>query len=71
MAEVNKLAKNTSRDFPGGPVFKTPGVHCRRHRFDPWSGNEAPTGFHLQKGFTREHYLIKISLRRVKDARTR
>ena len=28
-----------SRDFPGGPVIKTPRFHCRGHRFDPWSGN--------------------------------
>ena len=24
-------------DFPGGPVFKTLCLHCRRHGFDPWS----------------------------------
>ena len=28
-----------TRDFPGGPVIKTPTFHCRGHRFDPWSGN--------------------------------
>ena len=22
-------------DFPGGPVVKTPGFHCRGQRFDP------------------------------------
>ena len=27
------------RDFPGGPVAKTPGFQCRGTRFDPWSGN--------------------------------
>ena len=27
------------RDFPGGPVVKTPRVHCRGHGFNPWSGN--------------------------------
>ena len=27
------------RDFPGGPVVKTPSFHCRGHRFDPWPGN--------------------------------
>ena len=32
-----------SRDFPTGPVVKTPGFQCRGHRFDPWSGNEGPT----------------------------
>ena len=29
----------TSRDFPGGPVVKSPRFYCRGHRFDPWSGN--------------------------------
>ena len=27
------------RDFPGGPVAKTPRSECRGPRFDPWSGN--------------------------------
>ena len=27
------------RDFPGGPVVKTPCFHCKGHRFDPWSWN--------------------------------
>ena len=26
------------RDFPGGPVVKTPCFHCRGHGSDPWSG---------------------------------
>ena len=26
------------RDFPGGPVVKTLRFYCRRHGFDPWSG---------------------------------
>ena len=26
------------RNFPGGPVIKNPHCHCRRHRFNPWSG---------------------------------
>ena len=28
-----------SRDFPGGPVAKTPRSQCRGPGFDPWSGN--------------------------------
>ena len=28
-----------SRDFSGSPMVKTPSFQCRRHRFDPWSGN--------------------------------
>ena len=27
------------RDFPGGPVVKTPHFQCRRHGFDSWLGN--------------------------------
>ena len=27
------------RDFPGGPVVKTPHSQCRGHGFHPWSGN--------------------------------
>ena len=27
------------RDFPGGPVVRTPGFHCRGRGFDPLSGN--------------------------------
>ena len=27
------------RDFPGGPVAKTPCVQCRGRGFDPWWGN--------------------------------
>ena len=30
------------RDFPGGPVGKTPRSQCRGPRFDPWSGNLIP-----------------------------
>ena len=27
------------RDFPGGPVVKTPHSQCRGHGFDPWLEN--------------------------------
>ena len=27
------------RDFPGGPLVKTPCFHCRGHGFNPWLGN--------------------------------
>ena len=27
------------RGFPGSPVVKNPHFHCRRHMFDPYSGN--------------------------------
>ena len=28
-----------SKDFPGGPVAKTPHSQCRGSRFHPWAGN--------------------------------
>ena len=28
----------TQWDLPDDLVVKTPGFHCRGHRFDPWSG---------------------------------
>ena len=31
---------NKVRDFPGGPVAKTPYSQCRGPEFDPWSGNK-------------------------------
>ena len=31
--------KILARDFPGGPVVKTPHSHFRGPGFDPWSGN--------------------------------
>ena len=31
--------KNLSRDFPGGPVVKTPHSQCRGDGFSPWLGN--------------------------------
>ena len=33
------LIRRRQRDFPGGPVVKTPCSQCRGPRFDPWSGN--------------------------------
>ena len=29
-------------EFPGGPLVRTPYFHCRRHKFDLWSGNLDP-----------------------------
>ena len=34
-----ELKENMGRDFPGGPVVKTPCFHYRGHGFDPWLGN--------------------------------
>ena len=34
--------KNTTTDFPGGPMDETPCSQSRGPRFDPWSGNWIP-----------------------------
>ena len=41
MFDLGFLVQNVKdlRDFPGGPVVKTPGFHCRGHGFDPCLGN--------------------------------
>ena len=36
---TKQRAQKGVRDFPGGPVVKTPHFHCRGCRFHPWSGN--------------------------------
>ena len=42
--EVDSFAQGClPRDFPGGPVVRTPCFHCRGHGFHPWSGSEDPT----------------------------
>ena len=35
---ISKTSRD-SRDFPGGPVAKTPRSQSRRLGFNPWSGN--------------------------------
>ena len=35
-------SKLMPRDFPGDPVVKTPCFHCKRCRFNSWSGNYDP-----------------------------
>lgn len=37
-----ELRKSKKRDFPGGPVAKTPLSQCRSPRFSPWSGHHSP-----------------------------
>ena len=37
------------RDFPSGPVVKTPGFNCRGWGFDPWSGKKDPQGMAKRK----------------------
>ena len=34
-----KSTSKSFREFPGGPVAKTPHSYCRRPGFDPWLGN--------------------------------
>ena len=33
------MLKGFYRDFPAGPVVKTPCSQCKGHRFNSWSGN--------------------------------
>ena len=35
---VNKKKSTNNRDFPGGPVVKTPCSQCKGPGFDSWSG---------------------------------
>ena len=43
MGRKRKMGKviegHVKRDFPDGPVAKTPHSQCRGPRFDPWSRN--------------------------------
>ena len=39
---VTVISKNGLRDFPGGPVGKTPCSQCRGPGFNPWLENEIP-----------------------------
>ena len=32
------LRQKLTRDFPGGPVVRTPHFHSKAPRFDPWLG---------------------------------
>ena len=36
---IMRRLENVRRDFPGGPVVKTPHFQCRGCEFDPWSEN--------------------------------
>ena len=36
---IHRVKKSDLRDFPGGPVVKTPSFQCRGCGFGPWSGN--------------------------------
>ena len=41
-AFIYLLFKTKDRDFPDGPVTRTPHSQSRGPRFDPWPGNEMP-----------------------------
>ena len=34
----------TVRALPGSPAVETPSFLCKEHGFQPWSGNQDPTG---------------------------
>ena len=37
-------------EFPGGPVVRTPRLHCRGPGFNPWLGTKIPqAAWHSQK----------------------
>ena len=36
---IGRCRTKKRRDFPGGPVVKTPHFHCRGRGFDPWLEN--------------------------------
>ena len=36
---LNSISRYRRRDFPGGPVARTPYSQCRGSGFNPWSGN--------------------------------
>ena len=36
---LQQASASAIRDFPGGPVAKSPSSQCRGPGFDPWSGN--------------------------------
>ena len=40
--EYDESFQEASRDFPGGPVVKTPCFHCRGCRLDSWLGSQDP-----------------------------
>ena len=52
----------TERDFPGDPVRKTPGFHCRGRGFNPWLGKIPQAIQNSQKVKNK----IKIMLHRPK-----
>ena len=36
------INKDTDREFPGGPLVRTPSFHCQGPRFNPWSRTKSP-----------------------------
>ena len=48
VVELRKEKKRKTRDFPHGPVVKTPHFHCRGSGLDPWSESYSPTCLLMQ-----------------------
>ena len=42
-SSFKQTKQKRKRDFPGGPVIRTPCFYCMGPRFDPWSENEKPS----------------------------
>ena len=58
--KMNTQIKTQNRDFPGGPVVKTPCFHCREHGFNLRSGK-----FHMLHGAAKKKKTQNITLPHV------
>ena len=47
--EKNLWSRRNLKEFPGGPVVRTPHFQCRENGFDPRSGNSNLTAFWSEK----------------------
>ena len=52
------------KDFPGGPVFRTPHFHCRWHGFNPCLGNKDLAAMKLLKKIADAVEMMDHSLMR-------
>ena len=62
ISDSNKWTlKYYARDFPGGPVVRTPRFQCRGHGFQPGSGNKDPTCCVAKKKKKKKNMLHNVS----------
>ena len=66
-------SRTNPRDFPGGPVVKTPFSQGRGHGFDPQSGNQDPTCCMVQPKKRKKKEQIPVrffwATRKMRDPR--